>query len=59
MDVDDHTALTRIVNSCIGTKFTSRWGSQVADLAVKAVSVVSLTDEREDFNKKSKLDIKR
>jgi len=32
--------LQRIVSSCIGTKFSSKWGNLIVDLAVKAVKTV-------------------
>jgi T-complex protein 1 subunit gamma len=32
--------LTRIVRSSIGTKFSSKWGNLIVDLAVKAVKTV-------------------
>lgn len=40
MDIENREDLARIVNSSIGTKFASRWGSLVVDLAVKAVQTV-------------------
>ena len=35
--MEDNTDLTKIVDSCIGTKFASKWGRLIVDLAVKAV----------------------
>ena len=32
--------LQKIVKSCIGTKFSSKWGNVIVDLAVKAVKTV-------------------
>jgi T-complex protein 1 subunit gamma len=32
--------LQKIVSSCIGTKFSSKWGNLIVDLAVKAVKTV-------------------
>jgi T-complex protein 1 subunit gamma len=40
VDIENREDLARIVNSSIGTKFASRWGSLVVDLAVKAVQTV-------------------
>jgi len=37
IDVSDEDTVREIVNSCIGTKFASRWGSLIVDLAVVAV----------------------
>jgi len=34
---DDRTQIREIVSSCIGTKFSSRWGPQMVDLAVDSV----------------------
>ena len=36
--------LTNIVNSSIGTKFASKWGQLIVDLAVKAVRTVYRKD---------------
>ena len=38
--MEDNKDLTNIVNSSIGTKFASRWGALIVDLAVKAVRTV-------------------
>ena len=38
MENDDD--LSKIVNSCIGTKFASKWGKLIVNLAVKAVRTV-------------------
>lgn len=38
--MEDNTDLTKIVDSCIGTKFASKWGRLIVDLAVKAVRTV-------------------
>ena len=38
--MEDDTDLTKIVDSCIGTKFASKWGRLIVDLAVKAVRTV-------------------
>lgn len=40
VDTDDRDQMLRIVNSCIGTKFTQRLGDLVADLALDAVQTV-------------------
>lgn len=42
MENDDD--LTKIVQSCIGTKFASRWGDLIVNLAVKAVRTVYQKD---------------
>ena len=40
VDMESDEDLTRIVNSSIGTKFASKWGSLIVNLAVKAVRTV-------------------
>jgi T-complex protein 1 subunit gamma len=35
--------MLKIVNSCIGTKYTSRFGPLMAELALDAVRFVNLT----------------
>ena len=38
--MENNDDLTKIVNSSIGTKFASRWGGKIVDLAVKGVRTV-------------------
>jgi len=38
--MEDDNDLTKIVDSCIGTKFASKWGRTIVNLAVKAVRTV-------------------
>ena len=40
INMENNEDLTKIVDSSIGTKFASRWGSLIVDLAVKAVRTV-------------------
>lgn len=42
VDVDDRSQMLNIVNSCIGTKFTQRFGTLIADLAIDAVRTVAV-----------------
>ena len=42
--MENNEDLTKIVNSSIGTKFASRWGKLIVDLAVKAVRTVYRKD---------------
>ena len=35
-DLKDNDALLALVQSCIGTKFSSRWGDRVIEMAVQA-----------------------
>jgi T-complex protein 1 subunit gamma len=40
IDINNEEDLQKIVSSCIGTKFSSKWGNLMVDLAVKAVKTV-------------------
>ncbi|EFJ24455.1 hypothetical protein SELMODRAFT_442408 [Selaginella moellendorffii] len=42
IDVSDREMLLNIVRSCIGTKFTSRFGTLIADLAIDSVNMVAI-----------------
>ncbi|PSC73318.1 T-complex 1 subunit gamma [Micractinium conductrix] len=42
IDTNDRKQMLNIVNSCIGTKFTMRFGSLIADLALDAVQTVKV-----------------
>ena len=42
--MEDNNDLTNIVNSSIGTKFASKWGQLIVDLAVKSVRTVYRKD---------------
>lgn len=42
IDITDRSMLLNIVRSCIGTKFTSRFGTLIADLAIDSVSIISV-----------------
>lgn len=55
IDVNDRAQMLSIVNSCIGTKFTNRFGPLMAELALDAVMTVSI--ERPDG--KRDIDIKK
>lgn len=55
INLDNDEDMTKIVQSTIGTKFASAWGSLIVDLAVKAVRTVSNTDE----NGFQEVDVKR
>jgi T-complex protein 1 subunit gamma len=44
INMENNEDLTRIVQSSIGTKFASKWGSLIVDLAVKAVRTVYRRD---------------
>jgi len=54
VDTSKREELLKIIQSCIGTKFTSRWSSLMCNLALDAVSTVVVEDgDRKD------IDIKR
>lgn len=40
IDMEKEEDITKIVKSCIGTKFSNKWGNLIVDLAVKAVRTV-------------------
>jgi len=44
INMEDNKDLTNIVNSSIGTKFASKWGQLIVDLAVKGVRTVYRKD---------------
>lgn len=45
VDVDDRGQMLNIINSCIGTKFTQRFGNLIADLALDATRTVTVRSE--------------
>ena len=40
IDIEKDEDLSKIVKSCIGTKFASKWGDLICNLAIKAVKTV-------------------
>ncbi|CAM6099483.1 unnamed protein product [Calypogeia fissa] len=42
IDTDDKQMMLNIVQSCIGTKFTSRFGTLIADLAITSVKMIAV-----------------
>lgn len=54
IDTDNAADLTQIVTAAIGTKFSSRWGPQMVDMAIRAVKKVVV--KRGDY---TEVDIKR
>jgi len=55
INLDTDEDLVKIVSSSIGTKFSSKWGSMIVDLAVKAVRTVYAKDAGDNVE----IDIKR
>lgn len=56
IDTENPDDVLRLVNSCLGTKFTSRFGDQLARMAIDAVSKVTLVNA---VTKKKEIDVKR
>lgn len=54
ISVDNKEEISTVIESCIGTKFSSRWGNLIVDLAVKAVKSVYINN-----NGKKEVDVKR
>ena len=54
IDVNNSAEMREIVTSAIGTKFSSRWGEQMVDIAIKAVKKV--VTKRGDY---TEVDVKR
>eukprot|EP01025_Chloroclados_australasicus_P011269 TRINITY_DN1487_c0_g1_i2.p2 TRINITY_DN1487_c0_g1~~TRINITY_DN1487_c0_g1_i2.p2 ORF type:complete len:558 (+),score=91.35 TRINITY_DN1487_c0_g1_i2:100-1773(+) len=54
IDVKDRSQMLKVVNSCINTKFTHRFGDMMAELALDAVQIVAL-----DTNSGRQIDIKK
>ncbi|CAN6444530.1 unnamed protein product [Victoria cruziana] len=42
VDVNDRSAMMGLVQSCIGTKFTSQFGNLIADMAIDAATIVGV-----------------
>ena len=40
INVDNDDEMRKIVQSCIGTKFVSKWGNLITDLAIKSTKIV-------------------
>jgi len=55
IDIKDDAAISQIVRGAIDTKFSSRWGSLISDMAIKAVKTVCI--EKTDGSKE--IDVKR
>jgi T-complex protein 1 subunit gamma len=54
IDVSDEDEIIKIVKSCIGTKFSHKWGTLIVDLAIKAVKTIVRKSK-----KSIEIDIKR
>eukprot|EP00164_Ancoracysta_twista_P000774 GFYU01001018.1.p1 GENE.GFYU01001018.1~~GFYU01001018.1.p1 ORF type:complete len:558 (+),score=180.84 GFYU01001018.1:142-1815(+) len=56
IDVNDNEKMINIIQSCLGTKFASRWETLMCKLALDAVKTVTI--KREGFDK-TEIDLKR
>jgi T-complex protein 1 subunit gamma len=54
IDINNKDEMIRIIKSCIGTKFVSKWSDMACRIALEAVSAVSLEE-----NGRKEIDIKR
>jgi T-complex protein 1 subunit gamma len=54
ISVENKEEISAVIESCIGTKFSSRWGNLIVDLAVQAVKTVYINN-----NGRKEVDIKR
>ncbi|XP_059490630.1 T-complex protein 1 subunit gamma [Neocloeon triangulifer] len=54
LDTNDRAKLLQVINSCVGTKFISRWSDLACTIALDAVNTVALED-----NGRKEIDIKR
>ncbi len=45
LDLKDEKAVSQAMWACIGTKFSSRWGSLIVDMAIQSVRVVMTGDQ--------------
>ena len=56
VDVNNEKEMVKVIQSCIGTKFLSKWGDLACSIALRAVKTVSISEE--EGNSKE-IDIKR
>ena len=54
VDVRDHVLMSKLVESCIGTKFSARWSEKLVQMALDAVLRVAI-----DVGGRKEVDIKR
>lgn len=54
VDITNRDEMTRIIKSCIGTKFITKWADLACDIALEATSTVSV-----EQNGRREIDIKR
>jgi T-complex protein 1 subunit gamma len=54
VDLNDRDSLTKIISTCVGTKYTNRFGKLMIDLALDAVTTVMV-----EHDGKKEIDVKR
>lgn len=57
IDINKDEDIKKAIDSCVGTKFASRWGNLITDLAIKSVRTVMMGNTSEDG--KLSIDTKR
>ena len=55
IDLNDKIAVRKVIESCVGTKFISKWSDLACDIAMEAVKTVTI----ESSGGKKEIDIKR
>merc|ERR550525_1900066 len=55
IDLNDKVAVRKVIESCVGTKFISKWSDLACDIAMEAVKTVTI----ESTGGKREIDIKR
>merc|ERR1719249_499582 len=55
IDLNDKVAVRKVIESCVGTKFISKWSDLACDIAMEAVKTVTI----ESSGGKKEIDIKR
>merc|ERR1712102_33627 len=55
IDLNDKVAVWKVIESCVGTKFISKWSDLACDIAMEAVKTVTI----ESSGGKKEIDIKR
>jgi len=54
IDLDDASAVRKVIQSCVGTKFIAKWSDMACDIAMDAVKTVTMVQ-----GEKKEIDIKR
>lgn len=60
VDIEDVTQMTEVINSCIGTKFLSKWSGLACEMALKAVKTVCVNKHgSKDIDTKNYVKVRR